>query len=241
MLLPLFTICVALGLNASNALAMKSSSENGFRIFPHFSRNKAQTSQATDVQGSPASPLNAAQNLAQNFAHNAAHNAAPVYHPMPHMSPAHYQQFNQMAHTLHKMEPPRDPPAMLGATCGVATYSRDDIIEARRIGCERMPGNVQDLGSRNSVLYTPADPYKYMHLSPPPYYLYPLGKPIAGRKVKHFGFDRVVLNSQCNVISVLTESPGPSEMVGKAMRAVLRRPLKHYDQKKYTYKDCIIF
>ncbi|POS85748.1 hypothetical protein EPUL_002964, partial [Erysiphe pulchra] len=175
-------------------------------------------------------------------------------------SNSHYSNPNNL-HSLHKKKSPKRDQAQRdqaqrdqaqrdhaqraqaqraqyfnGARCRHTFYSKQQILDTVNEACYKQP--TQD--DKKATVYKPKHPEKY--LGHYPFYLYPLGKELFRTKSgPHYGRDRIVLNSACQLEGVLTEWPKPFELVKKTSNVITGRPWVLYNQKNYWHSDCEIF
>ncbi|POS86917.1 hypothetical protein EPUL_002241, partial [Erysiphe pulchra] len=122
---------------------------------------------------------------------------------------SHYSN-PQNLHSLHKRNPPQGGLEISGARCRLIKYNKQHLLNARHEVCIRPPTQ----SSRKAVIYYPKNPGKYS--GSPPFFLYPLGKHLFITKSgPHYGIDRVVIDTNCNIVGVLIEWPKPSELLKK--------------------------
>ncbi|POS86755.1 hypothetical protein EPUL_003114, partial [Erysiphe pulchra] len=164
-----------------------------------------------------------------------AHNMHQSIYQKPHSSNL------QNSHPSFKITPPQEDPWIIGARCRMTYHDKNDIIFARNEGCNNMPFyHDNNIATKKADQYFPENPETYE--GSPPFYLFPVGKPIVKSKnVRYYGFDRVVLDQQCQVVGVLIEWPKLSEITKNTLNFIRGRPIQAYDQSRYKYEDCLLF
>lgn len=108
--------------------------------------------------------------------------AAAMDHSSPIMQPSTYQSsYNPQNQFPQSRVPiPVGDPSFSIAKCGHTRYNKQQIISARTEGCTRMPFYPHYPGTRKAVPYYPANFEDYQEV--PPFYLYPIGKPLFNTK-----------------------------------------------------------
>lgn len=107
--------------------------------------------------------------------------AAPLSHSSPNAHSSTYRSSNNPQNQLPQRIPiPLENPKFNFAKCEMDSYNLEAILYARAEGCNRMPFYVHPIGTRLAVPYYPARIVGIQES--PPFYLYPIGKPLMNTK-----------------------------------------------------------